>query len=54
MCLESHEHELRKAGLGVEQVQAAVRIAATVHAVAATLEGEQAMADTSPAISAAA
>jgi alkyl hydroperoxide reductase subunit D len=54
MCLEAHEHELRKAGLGVEQVQAAVRIAATVHAVAATLEGEQAMADIQPAVSAAA
>lgn len=42
MCLEAHEHELRKAGLGAEQVQAAVRIAATVHAVAATLDGEAA------------
>ncbi|MBK8175555.1 MAG: carboxymuconolactone decarboxylase family protein [Rhodospirillales bacterium] len=40
MCLEAHEHELRKAGLSVEQVQAAVRIAAVVHAVAVTLEGE--------------
>ena len=53
MCLEAHEHELRKAGFGAEQIQAAVRIAATVHAVAATLEGEQALAG-SPALSEAA
>jgi alkyl hydroperoxide reductase subunit D len=43
MCLESHEPEVRKAGLGVEQIQAAVRIAATVHAIAATLDGEAAI-----------
>ena len=40
MCIESHEHELRKAGLTAEQIQAAVRIAAVVHAVAAVLDGE--------------
>jgi alkyl hydroperoxide reductase subunit D len=40
MCIDAHERELRKAGLGAEQIQAAVRIAAVVHAVAATLEGE--------------
>jgi alkyl hydroperoxide reductase subunit D len=40
MCLEAHEHELRKVGMTAEQIQAAVRIAATVHAVAATLDGE--------------
>jgi alkyl hydroperoxide reductase subunit D len=40
MCIESHEHELRKAGLAAEQIQAAVRIAAVVHAVAAALDGE--------------
>jgi alkyl hydroperoxide reductase subunit D len=34
---------LRKVGLGVESIQAAVRIAAVVHAVAATLEGEAAI-----------
>ncbi|HKV00059.1 MAG TPA: carboxymuconolactone decarboxylase family protein [Vineibacter sp.] len=50
MCLEAHEHELRKAGLGAEQIQAAVRIAATVHAVAATLEGEQALASGATAL----
>jgi alkyl hydroperoxide reductase subunit D len=40
MCIESHEHELRKAGLTAEQIQAAVRVAAVVHAVAAVLDGE--------------
>ena len=44
MCIESHEHELRKAGLAAEQIQAAVRIAAVVHAVAAVLDGERAAA----------
>jgi alkyl hydroperoxide reductase subunit D len=43
MCLTAHEHELRKGGLSTEQVQAAVRIAAVVHAVAATLDGETAL-----------
>jgi alkyl hydroperoxide reductase subunit D len=42
MCMESHEKVVRAAGLTQEQVQAAVRIAAVVHAVAATLDGEQA------------
>jgi alkyl hydroperoxide reductase subunit D len=40
MCIESHEHELRKAGLTTEQIQAAVRIAAVVHAISAVLDGE--------------
>lgn len=43
LCLEAHEHELRKAGLSAEQVQAAVRIASVVHAVAVTLDGEDAL-----------
>ena len=38
MCMEAHERVLRKAGVTAEQVQAAVRIAAVVHAVAVTLE----------------
>jgi len=42
MCIDAHERELRKAGLGTEAIQAAVRIAAVVHAVAATLDGESA------------
>ena len=40
MCVDAHERELRKAGFTVEAIQAAVRIAAVVHAVAATLDGE--------------
>ena len=43
-CMESHEHVVREAGLLAEQVQAAVRIAAVVHAVAAVLDGEAALA----------
>jgi alkyl hydroperoxide reductase subunit D len=42
MCMESHERAVRQHGLTAEQVQAAVRIAAVVHAVAATLDAEQA------------
>jgi len=37
-CVASHERTLRKHGLGREAVQSAVRIAATVHAVAVVLE----------------
>lgn len=44
MCMESHERAVRQAGLTQEQVQAAVRIAAVVHAVAAVLDGEDALA----------
>ena len=44
MCLTSHEKVVREGGLSQEQVQAAVRIAAVVHAVAATLDGEDALA----------
>ena len=40
VCIDSHEKILRDAGLSAEQVQTAVRIAATVHGVAATLDGE--------------
>ncbi|MBF9234873.1 carboxymuconolactone decarboxylase family protein [Microvirga alba] len=42
MCVKSHEEVVRSAGLTQEQVQSSVRIAATVHAVAATLDGEAA------------
>ncbi len=45
-CVDSHEREVRTAGLSAEAVQAAVRIAATVHAIAATLDGEAALAQT--------
>ena len=44
MCMEAHERVVVEAGLSREQVQAAVRIAAVVHAVAATLDGEAALA----------
>ena len=40
ICIDSHEKILREAGFSAEQIQAAVRIAAVVHAVAATLDGE--------------
>jgi alkyl hydroperoxide reductase subunit D len=40
VCIDSHEKVLRQAGFSTEQIQAAVRIAAVVHAVAATLDGE--------------
>ena len=43
MCLEAHEKVCREAGLSAEQVQAAVRIAAVVHAVARTLAAEEAL-----------
>ena len=42
MCIESHEAVVRHGGLTQEQVQTAVRVAAVVHAVAATLDGEEA------------
>jgi alkyl hydroperoxide reductase subunit D len=42
ICMESHERAVRQHGLGAEQVQTAVRIAAVVHAAAAVLEGEEA------------
>src|SRR5512132_491908 len=47
MCMDA-ERELRKAGVGTEAVQAVVRIAAVVHAVAATLEGEAALSKLEP------
>ncbi|HWA91663.1 MAG TPA: carboxymuconolactone decarboxylase family protein [Rhizomicrobium sp.] len=39
MCIDAHEKVLREAGVTAEQIQAAVRIAAVMHAVAATLDG---------------
>ena len=42
MCIDAHEKVMREHGVTAEQVQAAVRIAAVVHAVAATLDGEAA------------
>ncbi|MGK7862953.1 carboxymuconolactone decarboxylase family protein [Falsiroseomonas sp. E2-1-a4] len=45
MCMESHEKIVLHGGLSKEQVQAAVRIAAVVHATAATLDAEDAVAN---------
>jgi lipoyl-dependent peroxiredoxin subunit D len=39
LCIDAHEKVLRAAGVTAEQIQAAVRIASVVHAVAATLDG---------------
>ncbi|HVJ53074.1 MAG TPA: carboxymuconolactone decarboxylase family protein [Aliidongia sp.] len=39
-CLEAHEEEIVKKGGSRELIQNAVRIAAVIHAVAVTLEGE--------------
>ena len=43
-CLDSHEDVLRKAGVDREVVQAAVKIAAVLQAVAATLDSEAVLA----------
>ena len=43
-CIEAHDHALKHAGVSKEAIQQAVRIASVVHAVAATLDGEQALA----------
>ena len=42
LCIAAHHKVVRAAGLTAEQIQAAVRIAAVVHAVAVTLEAEAA------------
>ncbi|MEE2526762.1 carboxymuconolactone decarboxylase family protein [Hyphobacterium sp. HN65] len=43
-CIDSHEAELRKHGVSAEQIQAAVRIASTVNAIACVIESENAIA----------
>jgi alkyl hydroperoxide reductase subunit D len=43
-CIDAHGQVLRKAGVSREAIQQAVRIAAVVHAVAATLDGEEGLA----------
>jgi alkyl hydroperoxide reductase subunit D len=43
-CVDAHEKVLRRAGMTVEQIQTAVRIASVVHGVAVTLEAERAFA----------
>jgi alkyl hydroperoxide reductase subunit D len=46
MCIDAHEAELRKHGLSTEQIQTSVRIASTIAAVAAVIDGELAMTGT--------
>jgi alkyl hydroperoxide reductase subunit D len=48
-CVVAHERALRAQGLGREAVQSAVRIAATVHAVARVLENSGAAAQSAAA-----
>ena len=48
LCISSHEKKLRQHGFTREMIQSAVRIAATVHAVAAVLEYSQADHVTAP------
>jgi alkyl hydroperoxide reductase subunit D len=42
MCLDSHEHELKKHGVPAAQIQTALRIAAVVNAVARVIAAEKA------------
>jgi len=44
MCIESHDKVLKQHGVAKEAIQQAIRIAAVIHAVAATLDGEAALA----------
>ena len=44
MCIESHEHEVVKKGVSKEAVQDVIRIASVIHAVAAVVDGEDALA----------
>ena len=46
-CLDSHEQELAKRGATALQIQDALRIAAILHAIAAVLDGEHALANLS-------
>lgn len=41
MCIVAHERALRKHEVSRESIQSAVRIAATIHAVAGVLESSQ-------------
>ena len=43
-CIDAHDQVLRKAGVSRDAIQQAVRIAAVIHAVAATLDGELSLA----------
>jgi alkyl hydroperoxide reductase subunit D len=52
MCIVAHEKQLRKHDVSKEAIQSAVRIAATIHAVAGVLEQATALVET-PAAAAA-
>ena len=54
MCIVAHEKQLRKHEVTREAIQSAVRIAATLHAVAGVLEHSAAPAEVAPATAAAA
>jgi alkyl hydroperoxide reductase subunit D len=43
-CIDAHDQVLRQAGMSRDAIQQAVRIASVIHAVAATLDGEQSLA----------
>jgi len=43
-CIDAHDRVLRAAGVSREAIQQAVRIASVIHAVAATLDGEESLA----------
>ena len=42
-CVESHERVVREKGMSEEQIMAAIRIAAVVHALAAVFDAESAL-----------
>ena len=45
MCIESHEKQVAAGGISKEGIQDAIRIAAVMHALAATFDGEDALAE---------
>jgi alkyl hydroperoxide reductase subunit D len=51
-CINAHDRALKQAGMAKEAIQQAVRIAAVVHALAATLDGEAALAEPRAALEA--
>ncbi|WP_421782711.1 carboxymuconolactone decarboxylase family protein [Kiloniella litopenaei] len=45
MCIESHEKQVAAGGISKEGIQDAIRIASVMHALAATFDGEDALAE---------
>jgi len=43
MCIDAHEKQLLGAGVGKEQIQAAVRVASVIHAAASVMDGEESL-----------